>query len=210
MRDIFDLADQTQIDPREPYLRAYPYLVDYFSDLRDIGPSEVVRAAHMAYGWMPTILEMHWDQADADLHAAARTLTEARLGQDASASELNLLAGVVNKSLVGASKLLHFAAPSRYPIWDSRVYRFVHEEAPYHYRLNDTDAFLAYVAQVRAITADPRMPKLLASVERKLGYKVTSIRAVEIIMFVHGAKVGPNPSLEPTRTGMALAPRLKH
>jgi hypothetical protein len=189
MRDIFDLADQTHINPREPYLRAYPYLVDYFSEL-DIGPSQVVRAAHMVYGWMPTILEMHWDQGDADLRASARTLVKVCSGEDAAASELELLASVVNKSLVGASKLLHFAAPSRYPIWDSRVYRFVHEEAPYHYRLNDTDAFLAYVAQVRAITADPRMPKLLTSVESKLGYKVTPVRAVELIMFIHGANGG--------------------
>ena len=29
MRDIFDLVDETHINPREPYLRAYPYLVDW-------------------------------------------------------------------------------------------------------------------------------------------------------------------------------------
>ena len=142
----------------------------------------------MAYGWMPTILEMHWDQGEADLQASARMLAKARNGQEVDPSELNLLANLVNNSLVGASKLLHFAAPSRYPIWDSRVYRFVHDEAPYHYRLNDTDAFLAYVAQVRAMTTtDSRMPKLLTTVETKLGYKVTPVRAVELIMFIHGA-----------------------
>ena len=193
MRDIFDLANLTQINWQEPYLRAYPYLIEYFSDLHEIGPSEVVRAAHMAYGWMPTILKMHWDIADEHLHAVAQTLTRARSGEDVTAAEMNLMASVVNNSLVGASKLLHFAAPESYPIWDSRVYRFVHEKAPYPYRLNNVDAFLQFVADVRAISDDPRITNLQVFLKEKLGYPVTAIRAAELIMFVHGA----NGTVEP-------------
>lgn len=188
MRDVFDLAKTLRLDPHAPYHRAYPHLVEFFNGAHQIQPSTVVHAAHMVYGWMPTILEMHWGADDRHLHQVADILTKARNGADASPSDLTLLTGVVNRSLVGASKLLHLAAPDRYPIWDSRVYRFVHEAVPYHHRLNDVGTFDSYINLVRSLAKDPRAQQLVADVNAMLGYKVTQVRAVELVMFEHGAK----------------------
>lgn len=190
MQDIFELAHQTEkkINPSEPYHRAYPHLINYFSGLREINPADVVRGAHMVYGWMPTILEMHWGQKEHELQAGAATLNKARDGENVSKPELENLSNLINHSLVGASKLLHFAAPSHYPIWDSRVYRFFYNDKPHHNRLQNQDKFLNYVSKMQKLAKDEQALTLASSLEKKLGYPVTPVRAIELIMFIHGAK----------------------
>ena len=63
-----------------------------------------------------------------------------------SGTEIADLATLVNNSLVGASKLLHFVAPNTYSIWDSKVFSFVHEKRPHNYRVNDVGAYQGYLA----------------------------------------------------------------
>ena len=76
------------------------------------------------------------DAERCDLQAAGDMLTKAKQGLRLEAWEIDALAGLVNNSVVGASKLLHFVAPQTYAIWDSKVYAFVHERRPHHYRVN--------------------------------------------------------------------------
>ena len=83
----------------------------------------------MVYGWMPTVLELYIANPERDLAEAAR-LTKAKNDGDLTDAEVVYLANVVNRSLVGASKLLHFVAPDKYGIWDSKIYRFVFWRKP--------------------------------------------------------------------------------
>src|SRR5207253_10303605 len=136
----------------------------------------VVRAAHMVYGWMPTALDLYCTKGEEDLMSAAKILSAAKQGSVLGSAELQTLAGLVNRTLVGASKLLHFAAPARLPIWDSKVYRFVHEKRSHHFRLNSVTSYLEYIDVVTGLIASGSFDSFHRSIQTKLGYNVSPVR----------------------------------
>ena len=190
MRDVFVLEPTTKILPDDSYVVAYPYLLDYFNAKAPIAAGDVVRGAHMAYGWMPTILELYPEPGANDLSAAAALLARAKRGGVLTASELETLAALVNNSLVGASKLLHFVAPANYAIWDSKVYSFVHEKRPHHYRVNNVTTYIDYLNLLKDLATRSEFPAFNASVEAKLGYRVTPLRSLELVMFLNAPVYG--------------------
>jgi hypothetical protein len=54
MEDVFELESHTLIR-QSSYIVSYPYLLGYFAK-STFDAADVVRGAHMVYGWMPTIL----------------------------------------------------------------------------------------------------------------------------------------------------------
>lgn len=187
MLDVFDLIETTHIDPYSSYISSYPYLVSYLSDLEKIGVEDVIRAAHMVYGWMPTILNLHHDIGMASLEQAAIYLEKARSGTLISTAELTALSGIVNNSVVGASKLLHFVAPDYYAIWDSRVFQFVHGYKSSHHT-NKPLRYFEYLKLLHEITKRDGFSVFHQAVNTKVGYKVSSLRAVELVMFQNSKK----------------------
>ncbi len=185
MRDVFALERTTEILPDDPYIAAYPHLVDFFASKASFGPADVVCGAHMVYGWMPTVLELYPDPDGTDLVAAATLLTRAKSVGGLDRSEVDSLAALVNNSLVGASKLLHFVAPASFAIWDSRVYSFVHQERPHNYRVNNVEKYFDYLERLGTLTRSPEFKRFHASVATKLGYSVSPLRALELIMFLN-------------------------
>lgn len=190
MRDIFALEPATQILADDSYVVSYPYLLEYFSSKPSLEAGDVVRGAHMIYGWMPTILELYPEQGRSGLDVAAQTLAKAKAGSALSDKEIETLAALVNNSLVGASKLLHFVAPNHFPIWDSKVYSFVHEKRPHHYRVNSVETYKQYVALLKDLATKPEFPTLLDSVQKKIGYNVSPLRALELVMFLNAPVYG--------------------
>lgn len=190
MRDIFALEPATQILADDSYVVSYPYLLEYFSSKPSLNAGDVVCGAHMIYGWMPTILELYPEQGKNDLDAAAQTLTKAKAGSALSDTEIEALATLVNNSLVGASKLLHFVAPNHFPIWDSKVYSFAHEKRPHHYRVNSVETYKQYVALLNDLANRPEFPALHVSVQTKLGYNVSPLSALELVMFLNAPVYG--------------------
>ncbi len=185
MRDVFALEQTTEILRDDSYIAAYPHLVDFFASKASFGPGDVVCGAHMVYGWMPTVLELYPDPNGIDLVAAATLLTTAKSAGKLDRSEIESLAALVNSSLVGASKLLHFIAPAHFAIWDSRVYSFVHEERPHNYRVNTVAKYFDYLERLKALKHSLAFKPFHASVETKLGYHVSPFRALELIMFLN-------------------------
>jgi hypothetical protein len=57
-RSVFELEPRTQIPRGSSYVLSYPYLLSYFEQRDTIEAVDPVRGAHMAYGWMPTILDL--------------------------------------------------------------------------------------------------------------------------------------------------------
>lgn len=188
MRDIFSLIDSQPINPDAPFIRAYPHLLSYFAQLHEINASNVVCGAHMVYGWMPTVLSMCFGNEDDALIYAASILNRVRQNADITALDIKSLSRIVNNSLVGTSKLLHFLSPGKFPIWDSRVYRFVHEMEPHHYRVNNIDSYLDYMGNIHALVDNCNMIDLQTKIETQIGYKITPVRAAELVMFVNGGK----------------------
>ena len=186
---FFDLAATTKVNPDDTYIKVYPFLISYFRDLEKIDEKHVICGAHMVYGWMPTVLKrMHWNpDTQEELRIAAKILNEARQGKLLTQSEVHLLSELINNSVVGASKLLHFVSPNLYPIWDSRVYRFIYKKEPYHNAVNNIENYIEYAEYTRDLALDPKTRAVHEAVEHRLGYTVTKVRAIELIMFLNGA-----------------------
>jgi len=178
--------------PDDSYLRSYPYLVAHVAALGRLDEGAFTAVAHLAYGWMPTVLHLHADAIAAALPCVER----ARQGEVLSAAEVQQVAAAVNRSVVGASKVLHFVNPARYPIWDRRVYRFYHgtpdgRPADGHfYQVNDAAAYWAYADICRQVVRLPGFATVHAAVSAQFqplpgyaGFQVTPLRALEYVMF---------------------------
>jgi hypothetical protein len=139
---------------------------------------------------MPKVLNLHAQPPNLTLARAASLLETARTEGTISDEHLGALARVVNNSLVGTSKLLHFVRPDIFPIWDSKVYGFVFEEKPRDDRVRDVAKFREFVRRVNAIRSDERFGDFHASVNFKVGYEVSEPRAVELIMFLNAPSFG--------------------
>jgi hypothetical protein len=82
---------------------------------------EALALLHIVYAWMPTMLRLkgfHDQKQRAELLAI---LCKARKKGELSDNELALIVQFANRSVVGASKLLHILSPNSFAIWDSRV-----------------------------------------------------------------------------------------
>ncbi|WP_022826221.1 hypothetical protein [Hymenobacter norwichensis] len=179
------------------YLASYPAILEYFQAIEDFTANQFVVAAHLVYGWMPTILEVNF----AELPDVLPLMDAARRGVVLSASQLAQLARTVNNSVIGASKLLHFTNPVLYPIWDSRVYAFLKrtEADPFpqvhHYQVNKSALYETYAHTCRDVVAttdfQPTYQLLLeqfAAVPSYQTFTMTPLRALEYIMFMGGGR----------------------
>jgi len=184
MRDVFAALPGAlaSIDPADSYLRSYRAIAAHFRGIATFDAETFIVAAHSVYGWMPTVLELAIE-SDGDLDRAAAAVNRARR-EFFDDEELNHLMRVVNNSLVGVSKLLHFASPDNFAIWDSKVYQFVLEKKPYHYRMNNIQDFAEYHQALHRLGEDKvQFPSLQSQVNQKLGYDVKPLRALELVIF---------------------------
>ena len=190
MRNIFALEQHTQVLQDDSYIISYPHILSYFSALEAIGEADVVRGAHMAYGWMPTVLDLYPDNPNKTLVEIAELLTQAKNNNPLSEAQIQDVASVVNNSLVGASKLLHFVAPHKYAIWDSKIYAFVHEKKAYNYRVNNVNLYIEYLEVLEGLEKEDGFGSFYQSVNKKIGYDVFSKRAIEMVMFLNSPELG--------------------
>jgi len=185
MADVFELELTTSISKDDSYLLSYPCLLNYFAAKPNLTAEEVVCGAHMAYGWMPTILDLYPKSPNINLATAAEILNTAKLTETLTNVQIEQLACLVNNSLVGASKLLHFIAPQKFAIWDSKVYAFVYEERAHNYRVNNVTKYRHYLDLLSQYQQDGRFPVFHESVNSKVGYEVSPFRALELIMYLN-------------------------
>lgn len=179
------LADEPAVpfQAEDPFTRAYFEFLTFFERTSRIEPHHLIIGAHFTYGWMPTMLRMRSN----DYAPAAATLGRAKVGMPLDDAQIEALAALVNNSLVGASKLLHFVNPRRYPIWDSRVYRYLHG-GDYHPHLHKVVAYREFINVCEAISGHADFGPAHTSLNAKMGRPVTPFRAVEIVMYTAGAR----------------------
>ncbi|MDV7876632.1 hypothetical protein [Pseudomonas aeruginosa] len=206
MKDVFQIEPLTHIDRAQSYIRSYPHILSAMKTPHVLDEQAFVCGAHMVYGWMPTILEIHISES-IDVHAGVALLNKARIAGRLSCEEIEQLANLINHSVVGASKLLHFVNPEAFAIWDSKIYHFLRRKAPHAYRVNSASEYEAYLDQLRRLQQDDRFPVLHASVNRKMGYAVSPLRALEVVMFLNSpgaTKLAENTS--PAATAVVAEP----
>ena len=177
LRHLVTDARAVQLDPRSTTALSYPEFLRYFRDAQPITRHHLIIGAHFAYGWMPTILDFRSDRLD----VGVELLEQARSNADLDAAAFEVLARLMNNSTVGASKLLHFAAPDRFAIWDSRVATYlgtsvIHGAA-------GVPQYSAYNECCRTIATLPAAKGIAKIVSQQLGMSVSSMRALELVMF---------------------------
>jgi hypothetical protein len=133
---------------------------------------------------MPTIFDFRSNKFD----EAIDILNEAKNGNNLTVNKLVLLKGLLNNSLVGTTKLLHFINPDTFAIWDSRVYRYLTDEEPYENRIGNCNTYLDYLSFCNYLTKETKFDTLKRNIEMKVGYAMTSFRVAELIMYSNGAK----------------------
>lgn len=177
-------ATSTRLRPTDPGLRVYPYFLSFFQERNTITPDDLVIGASFSYSWMPTMLQVQG--SDEDWVAAAGILNSSREMRITSKESLGLLARVINNSLVGTSKLLHFVSPERHAIWDSRVYSYLTGKLPHGYRMSNTANYLRFLEICDEITSWSEFPEVARRFQERLGQQCTPLRVVELTMWANG------------------------
>lgn len=177
---LLEDANKLVITNENSYIRTYPVFLKYFENIgnRLITEDNLVIASHFVYGWMPTILTLRLDQKQKVLIL----LNKAKSGKLLTVDELEILKYAINNSLVGISKLLHFINPKTYPIWDSRIYRYISINKT-SYGIGKPERYLEYLNEVKQISENIDYEKLHTLVEKHFKYKIHPTRAIEFIMF---------------------------
>ena len=172
----------------QSYLLSYREFIDYFARLEKIEQHNFIIATHFVYGWMPTILQLESISEELSLEALyphlLNTLNKAKSNIEITDTELELLVRVVNNSLVGVSKLLHFVNPENYAIWDSRVYKYIYGKKPHQYQISDREKYKAYLKNCSEISKHDEFFSLHADINEKIGYEVSAFRAIEWVMYM--------------------------
>lgn len=144
LQEIIEAEVLIKSDKGSSYIRAYPEFLKYFKDIEIIDIHNFIIGAHFVYGWMPTILNLRGEN-DKHLQSVVDILNEVKIGVVLKEEHIINIAKVVNNSLVGTSKILHFINPKKYAIWDSRVYWFWGKDTPHFHRMQDPNAFMSYM-----------------------------------------------------------------
>lgn len=174
-RGVFLESDSTQ----NSYNKSYYHFVKYFKDKQQFTEHDLIIAANFTYGWMPTILEFKSDE----FALAVSVINKSKKSKRISNEDLFILKRLVNNSIVGVSKLLHFINPDVYAIWDSRVCNFLTGKA-HAYKVQKIELFWAYLDLCKRVVADPGFKVIHEKYQNKIGYEITPMRTVEQIMFV--------------------------
>lgn len=146
---------------------------------------EAVAILHMVYGWMPTMLRPIAPHSPEQRRRSLTALQKARAGGLLNTTELADVQHFANRSVVGASKLLHVISPESYVIWDSRVAEvFMWKDVtrgayatPYRYD--------EYMTHLRSWEKDPEVADRCAQI-RKLNSALNNtgnLRLIELVLF---------------------------
>ena len=167
------------------YEFSYPHFIKYFEDIADIETHHLIIGINFTYAWMPTIFEF----GNTDLKRPLAILNKVKKGDELVFGELETLKKLFNNSLVGTSKLLHFISPDKFAIWDSRVCRYLNNgEEPYGYRIGNFDSYLLYLKYCTYLTSLDEYEKIHDIICNEVGYPMTKLRTVELVMYHHGEK----------------------
>ncbi|WP_153448279.1 hypothetical protein [Vibrio algicola] len=171
-----------KIDPYHSYHKSYQYFVSFFANKQELTESDLIIGANFTYGWMPTILNFK----SADFDQAVLILNRAKSPIMISDIEIILLKKLINNSLVGVSKLLHFVNPELYAIWDSRVCYFLTGKS-YKQKVENIDLFKEYLNLCHRVSHHKNFESIHRQFICKVGYEVSPMRTLEQIMFIEHA-----------------------
>lgn len=144
----------------------------------------VVAGATAVYGWMPTIIrgvdETKWGAAKDTLAAvtSAKSWDAAKKALTSRRATLQL----INGSVVGTSKFLHFLNPAVMPIWDSNIGSAFGIKS--RYNIAKPDTYLKYGDLLHSrLASDITYPPAFREF---VGRDVSTLRELEFLLFFYG------------------------
>ncbi len=194
-RIIDQIANNTLSDEDASYLFSYKYFLKFWEDKpKKLSLKDLVIGVHFVYGWMPTIF--HFKSLETTKLEEALTIINKYKDSESIETEepedLEKLKELLNNSIIGTSKLLHFINPDKYAIWDSRVHAFIrknYEDSGIGYEPNNTKNYLKYIQLLNEIKSYPNFKTdfykpLKDAIKEKYNYKISQLRAIEMILFL--------------------------
>ncbi len=182
-------CDNFKVD-KQTYDVSYLEFLKYFNDIETITRHHLIIGINFTYGWMPTIFDFRSE----NFEEAINILNKAKIGVVPTIEQLEILKGLFNNSLVGATKLLHFINPEKFAIWDSRVYHYLTGDAAYNHRIGNCESYLSFLKFCNFLTNGKDFEKAHNAICKKLGYQMTKFRTVELIMYLNGRAAKENSS----------------
>ena len=110
-------GDLENHDEVEWYQYSYKIYVSHNLDSID----DFWKVVAFAYSWMPTIPTIYYKKIKGKEDRLFSELRKLKQGKGDIPWLFNTLTPIINNSVVGTSKVLHFIAPDSVPIYDSRV-----------------------------------------------------------------------------------------
>jgi hypothetical protein len=194
IRIIEQIDNNTLSAEDASYLFSYKHFLTYFENKpKKLTVEDLVIGIHFVYGWMPTIF--HFKSLDTAKLTEAIGIINKYKGSDVIESDepeqLEKLKEILNNSIVGTSKLLHFINPDKYAIWDSRVHSYIRKnfsESGIGYEPNNVKNYIKYLNFINEIKSHPNFKSdvykpLKDVIKEKYKYKISQLRAIEMILF---------------------------
>ncbi len=169
-----------KIDARDTYHVSYRSFVEYFSQRQELNLGDLIIGANFTYGWMPTMMTFKSNEFE----RCVDLLNAVKSGKRLTNQELMILKGLINNSLVGTSKLLHFVNPNKYAIWDSRVCTFLKNRA-YKQFIERPEVYQSYIALCDRVVSNKAYIEVHKRFEEKVGYLASFYRSLEQIMYMN-------------------------
>ena len=179
---IFDNFDEQKAHEEiinSQYMISYPILLEAAQNLMlSMGANAVVPIAHIAYGWMPTILKKY----NSDQKELRRVFEAKDVGSicEAKVCVAGFNTSPINNSIVGLSKVLHFINPHYFPIWDSRV--AIHFGIK-NQSVNSVNKYYDYLDIISVLNKHNSTEMLQKLVFTELNFEITKTRSSELILF---------------------------
>lgn len=178
---IIEVFSTNGFRPRKDcYMKTYTQLVEEASGLTKRGDWR----GSLIDGFIRRLFRSPWMKRafKCDVNSDVAEKLAYALNTQASPEELEKLAEqLVNNSLVGGSKFLHFCDPTRFPITD-RFLRMV-TGTPWHATVQ-ADYYRDYRLAVAAVD-DEHAGIAMVWAESVFGYAVTRVRAIEALVFYY-------------------------
>ena len=177
IKDAKSVNFESDDDKFRSYLLTYPEFIRYFQKLPVIRCHNLIIAANFTYGWIPSITEFRKFQRK-DFKEATTILNRVKAGNHVNEENVKTLQALIDNSLIAVSKLLHFVNPNFYGIWDTNVSQYLTGSNSKSVKL-----YLQWLDVCQDLIKRPAIRGVVAAVNNELGYKVTPIRAIELVMF---------------------------
>ena len=162
------------------YVKSYESIIDFFND-NQLNENSLIQGAHMIYGWMPTILNI----TKHDLDTQNVLLSVEKISKEIDEANLIVLIKFMNNSNVGASKLLHFMYPKKYPIWDSKICKIITDKS-YPQNVKNTINYINYCEAIQNLINElpENLKNFKKEFEKIFKYQISNVRAAELMLFL--------------------------